>query len=151
MFRRFQRNRRESGVAMVEFALALPFLAIIAFGIIDLGRAYLTWVQVKNAAREGANYAQTHPYAQTPANADCADPDNVQYRARVDSSGSTSLNVVTTPNTPNGTGCQLDIVGPSAGSSVTVTVTKSFTLFTPLISGITGPITVRAAQTQAVQ
>jgi Flp pilus assembly protein TadG len=145
------RGGRESGVALVEFALVLPLLAIITFGTIDLGRAYLMWVQVKNAAHEGANYAQTHPNAQLPASSECANPDNVQYRARVDSSGSTALNVVTTPSTPDGTGCQLDIAGPASGSSVTVTVDRSFTLYTPLVAGITGPITVRASVTQAVQ
>jgi Flp pilus assembly protein TadG len=145
-------NRRERGVAMVEFALALPFLAIIAFGTIDLGRAYLTWVQVKNAAREGAQYAQTHPYSQKPANADCANPDNVEYRARADSSNSTALTVTVTPATPDGTGCQLDATSwPAAGSDVTVTVSRAFTVFTPLVSAVTGPITVRASVTEAVQ
>ncbi|MER3414581.1 MAG: hypothetical protein C4346_19745, partial [Chloroflexota bacterium] len=63
------------GVALVGFALTLPLLAILVFGTVDLGRAYLTWVRVKNAAREGAAYAQTHPYQQTKAQ--CPDPDNV--------------------------------------------------------------------------
>jgi Flp pilus assembly protein TadG len=139
---------RESGVALVELALCLPFLAIIAFGTIDLGRAYLTWVQVKNAAREGANYAQTHPYIQKPVGSECANPDNIEYRARVESAGAT---VTVSPNTPNGTGCDITATSPGAGSSVTVSVSRPFTIYTPLVSAVTGSITVRAAVTEAVQ
>jgi Flp pilus assembly protein TadG len=146
--RRDRGHGRESGVALVELALCLPFLAIIAFGTIDLGRAYLTWVQVKNAAREGANYAQTHPYLQKPVGSDCPDPDNIQYRARLESTGAT---VAVSPNTPDGTGCDLDSPSPGAGTSVTVTVSRPFTIFTPLVSAVTGSITVRASVTEAVQ
>src|SRR5207302_4290657 len=57
--RRWMRRRRdESGVALVEFALVLPFVVIIALGTIDLGRAYQLQNRLKNAAREGAAFAQ---------------------------------------------------------------------------------------------
>jgi Flp pilus assembly protein TadG len=153
MIRRRQRDGRESGVALVEFALVLPFMAIIAFGTIDLGRAYLMWIEVKNVAREGANYAQLHPYSQQPASGACTDPDNVRYRARSETgdADASSIAIAVTPATPNGTGCDVNATPPAAGTSVTVTASRSFTLFTPLVSGITGPITVRAAVTEAAQ
>ena len=43
----------------------LPVLAILLLGVIDLGRAYHLKNQLKNAAREGAIYGQTHPLSQT--------------------------------------------------------------------------------------
>lgn len=49
-------------MALVEFAIALPFLALVVFGVVDGTRALVTWVELKNAAREGAVFAQTHPH-----------------------------------------------------------------------------------------
>ncbi|HSL59163.1 MAG TPA: TadE family protein, partial [Acidimicrobiales bacterium] len=46
---------------MVEFALALPFLAIVIFGTVDLGRAWSLSNEVRAAAREGGLRAQQVP------------------------------------------------------------------------------------------
>ncbi|MGZ4683652.1 MAG: TadE/TadG family type IV pilus assembly protein, partial [Acidimicrobiales bacterium] len=56
------RLRNDRGAALMEFALLLPLLAILAFGVADLGRAYSLQNRVTNMAREGAFYAQFHPY-----------------------------------------------------------------------------------------
>jgi Flp pilus assembly protein TadG len=50
-----ERNRR--GAVAVEFALVLPLLMMLVFGIIDFGRAYYTLNQVISSVREGARYA----------------------------------------------------------------------------------------------
>jgi len=47
----------ERGAAMLETALTLPLLLLIAVGIFDFGRAYQTWQVLTNAAREGARVA----------------------------------------------------------------------------------------------
>lgn len=47
-----KKNKR--GAAMVEFALVLPLLILLLFGIIELGRAYYTWSLMSEAVREGA-------------------------------------------------------------------------------------------------
>ena len=44
------------GQALVEFALSLVLLVLIAFGLIDLGRAFYFAVELKGAAREGARH-----------------------------------------------------------------------------------------------
>ena len=41
---------------MVEFALVMPILALIIFGIIDFGRAFYTVNNIISAVREGARY-----------------------------------------------------------------------------------------------
>jgi Flp pilus assembly protein TadG len=46
--------RRETGAVAVEMALVLPLLLFILCGIIDLGRAFNTQIQLSQAAREGA-------------------------------------------------------------------------------------------------
>ena len=52
--RKFSRN--EEGAAVVEFALVMPILALIIFGIIDFGRAFYTVNNIISAVREGARY-----------------------------------------------------------------------------------------------
>lgn len=47
-------DRRGRGQSLVEFALVLPFFAILLFGIIDLGRYVYTANTLGNAVREGA-------------------------------------------------------------------------------------------------
>jgi Flp pilus assembly protein TadG len=48
---------RESGQALVEFALVFPVLMLLVVGIIDFGFAFNTWNTAQNAAREGARIA----------------------------------------------------------------------------------------------
>ena len=50
-------HRSERGAAMVEFALVLPLLIMLVFGIITFGRAYFAKVELASAVREGARAA----------------------------------------------------------------------------------------------
>jgi Flp pilus assembly protein TadG len=47
----------ERGAAMIEFALLLPLLVMLVFGIITFGRAYFAKVELASAVREGARAA----------------------------------------------------------------------------------------------
>jgi Flp pilus assembly protein TadG len=47
----------DRGTAAVEFALLLPVLLLIVFGIIDFGRALNAQITLTQAAREGARLA----------------------------------------------------------------------------------------------
>jgi Flp pilus assembly protein TadG len=53
------RNRvsREDGVAAVEFALILPVLALLLFGVLEFGRVWSQYQLYQGAAREGARCA----------------------------------------------------------------------------------------------
>jgi Flp pilus assembly protein TadG len=46
-----------SGQALLEVAITLPLLLLVAVGIFEFGRAYQTWQVLTNAAREGARVA----------------------------------------------------------------------------------------------
>jgi Flp pilus assembly pilin Flp len=50
-------HRDEDGAAAVEFALLLPLIVLLLFGIIEFGLAFNTRIQATNAAREGARMA----------------------------------------------------------------------------------------------
>lgn len=52
-----KRLKGESGQDIVEFALVLPILAMLLFGIIDYGWIFFNEARVGNAAREGARFA----------------------------------------------------------------------------------------------
>ena len=57
--------RSESGAAMVEFAIVLPMLALLVFGMIDFGRAFKFYNNLATAVRDGARFgsAQNAPTA----------------------------------------------------------------------------------------
>lgn len=49
--------RDERGAVALEFALVLPFMMLVVFGIIDMSRIYYTINEMSSAVREGARYA----------------------------------------------------------------------------------------------
>lgn len=52
--RSIRAGQRRRGQGLVEFALALPLLALLLAGLVDFGFLLYAHVQVTNAAREGA-------------------------------------------------------------------------------------------------
>jgi Flp pilus assembly protein TadG len=127
---------------LVEFAILLPFIAVFVFGLVDLTRAYSLKNRMKNAAREGAAYVQTHPLKQTsPAGVDaCDDPDNARWHAlneldaAGENAGDPTFTVVITPSTT----CNTASSSLEDGDKVTVRVEAEFELLTPLISNLVG-------------
>lgn len=49
-----RRRHEDEGAAAVEFALILPLLLLVLFGLIDFGRAFHAQISMTQAAREGA-------------------------------------------------------------------------------------------------
>jgi Flp pilus assembly protein TadG len=149
-----RRGRGERGTALVEFAIILPLLALVSLGTVDLGRAYMTVNQVKNAAREGAVYAQTHPARL--AGTACTTPDSAQWYAR-NEAGSAGAGFAVQVSTPAGTftssdiGCAPLSAAATSGQDVTVVVSTPFAVLTPLVRAVTGNPTIRASVTVRVQ
>ena len=54
LMRRLLREQR--GAVIVEFALVVPFLFLIVFGIIDFSRAYAQLNNINSSLREGARF-----------------------------------------------------------------------------------------------
>jgi predicted outer membrane lipoprotein len=55
---------KERGAALVEFALILPLVLMLAFGVITAAIAYNHKIDLTHAAREGARYGATLPQLQ---------------------------------------------------------------------------------------
>src|SRR5919109_4547273 len=51
------RARSEEGVALVEFALILPILVLLLFGMLDFGKAFNYWIDETHLANQGARWA----------------------------------------------------------------------------------------------
>jgi len=99
----------DRGAAAVEFALLLPVLLLLVFGIIDLGRALNAQITLTQAAREGARLAALSEA-------------NVVSRTQTAATGLSGVTVTVTA-CPSGSG---------AASDATVQVSYPFTFLTPL-------------------
>lgn len=85
-----QLHRSEFGGAMVELAVVLPVLVLIAIGVMDYGRVFFTSVAVANAARAGAEYGTAIPGNQ-------GDQTKIQAFAKLD--GAEAGSIVVTSRT----------------------------------------------------
>src|SRR5690349_4306536 len=54
-------ERRERGQGLVEFAISVPFMLLILLGTIDMGRVFFNYIEMRQAAVEGATYGSRKP------------------------------------------------------------------------------------------
>jgi hypothetical protein len=57
----FIRNRKEKAQSMVEFAVSAIVVLLLLVAIADFGRAFFTYLTLRDAAQEGAVYASVCP------------------------------------------------------------------------------------------
>ena len=114
---------RDAGAAVVEFALILPLLLLVLFGIIDFGRALNNQITLTQAAREGVRVASLRVTSTTP-----------EAQALL-AAGFRATPTVTVTVTPCGV----------SGSNARVVVARDFTFATPMgamaaLFGVSGPL-----------
>jgi TadE-like protein len=99
----------ERGQTMTEFAIVLPLLCMLLFGIIQFGILYNNYVTVTDAARAGARKAAVSRHG-SPSTEGC--------KTAKSSAGSLAV------------GCSVSIAGPldRPGADVTVTVTYPYSI-----------------------
>lgn len=56
-----QENCTEKGQSLVEMAVALVILLLLVGGIVDIGRAYFTYMAMRDSVQEGAIYGSINP------------------------------------------------------------------------------------------
>jgi Flp pilus assembly protein TadG len=119
-------RRGEHGQSLVEFTFMSIVIAVLLLGILDLGRAYFTYLALQDAAGEGANYGAVYPNRIAGD-----DPDNITYRVR-NSAPEGSLVDMSTAS------IDVKLTGVAPGSKITVTVTTQYQLLTPFVGAIAG-------------
>ena len=116
--------KRAHGQAMVEFALVIPVMLLLVFGVVEFGRAYYTYSALTNAARKGARYGSLHP----------TDTAGIQNRAIQTATGVSltagEITVVCSPSCAGGNPLRVQIAHPFR--PVVASVGPSFTLRTAI-------------------
>lgn len=127
------------GQGLVEFALLLPVLLLILFGLFDFGRAIFAYNTVSNAAREGARIAIVDQTLVGGVPAAATEAANQATALGLDPSDEDDVRVQylmpeASPSTPcpsRGLGCIAE-----------VRVQYQFQAITPVIGSLIGPITL---------
>ena len=80
---RARRNGRESGQALVEFALILPVFVVLVVGIIQFGVGLNYWLDMQRIANQGARWAVVNKFPGCTSTPDtpCASPNLQEYLA----------------------------------------------------------------------
>ena len=142
------RQTDERGQSLVEFAVMGIVLLMLLQGVLDLGRAYFTFLALKDAAADGAYFAAAYPrcvdgpsgggpegnYAADNSLTTCGNPNNIEYRTR---KSAPSGGLVDWTNATVNVNYTLPL-NYDPGSLVTVTVSSQYRLLTPLIGAIAG-------------
>lgn len=125
-------KKKQRGQNILEFALVLPFLAVVLFGVLDLGRVFFATIGLTNAAREGARYLSLNPDDVSSSfwGAKTAAIDEANY------SGITLISSNVAVSCSNND----DVDYCDSGTPATVTVTHDFGLVLGWV--LPGPITI---------
>jgi Flp pilus assembly protein TadG len=123
------------GQGLLEFALVLPLLLIVAVGVLDLGRVFFVLITVSNASREGARYLSFTPEDRIYA----SDPFHGTKLAAVNEATSSIITLATTNVI-----CACSDITPkgkcASGSTATVTVNYQLDLIVGWV--LPSPITL---------
>ena len=132
-------KRRLKGQALVEFALVFPIIVLLLLAMFDAGRAVFIYNGLTNAAREGVRLAIVNQ-----------DKDKVLERVTSDDirwpgvkPGCRQPGRVL-PAGPRWRAWRLRAPLSRSGASHVVTPMSDWSLITPVLSGIIGPITFEA-------
>lgn len=109
--RRRGRRRTERGTAIVELALLVGVICLIAVGVFEFGRVFHTYLSVINGAREGARAAM----------------DGTMTDAQLQSIASTAASPVS-----------VTVTVAHSGTQTTVSVSSNFTTAVPLVNSVWG-------------
>lgn len=129
-----RRGRDDRGASAVEFALVVPFLLVIVFGIVNFGFIFAQQLSLSNGARQAARYAVVDGPT-------CADivTEGRNSGATIGMDGGDvpvpelgrGLGAVT-PTPACATSATKPCAGTATGTNVTVTMTRATTWVVPI-------------------
>jgi Flp pilus assembly protein TadG len=129
----------DDGAALVEFALVLPFLALLLFGIIEFGWTFGQFLDVRHGARESARLTAVN-YRTTPTATGIAQSEQIiaESCSRLTNADESTIDI-----TFGGSGSQ-------SGDPVTVEVTQNLETLTGLFDTIL-PATLTSTATSRLE
>ncbi len=117
MLGRGHRCRGERGAAAVEFALVVPILLLVVFGIINFGFVFAQQISLSNGARQGARFAAVDGRT--------CDQIKEETKQGAETVGMTLAQVPSPIIAPACSGLTKPCTGAIPGTNVTVTLTRS--------------------------
>lgn len=134
-----KKNKSERGQSLVELAISLVILLTLLAGAVEFGMAFFQFVQLRDAAQEGALYGSLNP------------TDNAGIIARIRDSSASPIDLSDTSVIPDS-----DIVitasgGKCEGEGLEVVISYDHQIFMPFMSQIIGDeITLKASVTDTI-
>jgi Flp pilus assembly protein TadG len=120
--------KSEKGQSLVEFALTLPVLILLLFGIVDFGRIFHAYLTIDHAGREAARAASIGKDAATITSIAVNQGSSIGLKTK-------HVNVST----------------GSSGTNATITIHYPITFLTPMIGKIVGPLTLNDTTVMRVE
>ena len=138
------KTKTQKGQSLVEFAISLTVIMILLAGAVEFGIALFQYVQLRDAAQEGALYGSLNP------------TDTAGIVARVRAASDTPINLQSDPNVTictwvptaaqiaNGDACSFGSGNASAceGAGVQVQVSFPHQISMPFVSAFIGSNTI---------
>jgi len=117
------------GQALIESALVVPVIMLLALGAVDFGRVFAAALTASNAAKQAAAYAAQHQADGNTVGGSCAEAWGQTVDIAIQSGSSLGVgcsNVTVSAGT----------VDPYGRTPITVSVSAPFSTFTPIASGV---------------
>jgi Flp pilus assembly protein TadG len=135
------KHKSERGQSLVELGISLVILLYLLSGAAEFGVLFFQYVQLRDAAQEGALYGSMNPYDDTNSNGtyELGEPVNqadIETRARaastspIDLSDPTLVTIVASSSDGSGRFCE--------GHGIQVTVSFDHQIFMPFMPQILG-------------
>ena len=106
-------TKSERGIALVETALLLPFLVLLLFGVLDVGRLVFAKIELHEAVQEGSLWGSYDP----------------------DSYSAVQTRVAESLNNPDIFPTDVVVTCPAGGDSIRVSLSRDLDLLSPLGPG----------------
>lgn len=120
MIAAMNKAKLEKAQSLVEFAISMTFILFLLVGIIDFGRAFYSYMVLRDAVQEGALYGSLHP----------TNTAGIEGRVKGVASGPIDMTQITVNPTVIGDAC--------AGHEIMVEAIYPFQISMPFLGAIIG-------------
>jgi Flp pilus assembly protein TadG len=133
-----RRIRDQNGAALVEFAIVLPVLLLLIFGMIEFSVMLYDKAMLTNASREGARAGIVYSYPAPITTTEITQTVNDYLQGHMITFGATSTPTVAVSGACTGSGSSL---------TVTVTYPYNFLILPNFVQTLSGTFTLEAQTT----